>query len=328
MTTVAGTGGSKNKTPFLMTCKVLLSSPTGRTVVARALLDSGAVVSLITQSTRAALQLEATDEKHNLSGIEDTPTSKGCPVVNCMLAPVHKPKQQLELSATVVGKVTGLMPPMGLRQVAEMPHIKGLQLADPEFYAPGNIDVLLGVNVLDEIVLPQSQLGPPGTSSAWNTIFGWGIRGVFTPEDSEGSSRAGVHMVQVKEEPEEDALLRKFWEVEELPFLPAHLSLTDERVEKHYQDTTLYIADQSRYQVKLPRKELVTTLGESQGQALQRFHSQEKASVRKGTWKSFQGVVQEYMELGHACEVTEEELRTTPPPPPPRMCFTCPCMLW
>ena len=93
--TVAGKRDKKSKTPLLMTCKVLLSSPTGRTVVARALLDSGAAVSLMTQSTRAALQLEATDEKQNLSGVEDTPTSKGCPVVNCMMAPVHRSKNQV-----------------------------------------------------------------------------------------------------------------------------------------------------------------------------------------------------------------------------------------
>ena len=228
--------------------------------------------------------------------------------------------------ASTLNRVTGLMPPKGLEQVAEMPHIKGLQLADPQFYSPGNIDVLLGVNVLDEVVLPQSQLGPPGTPSAWNTIFGWGIRGVFTPEDSEGISRAGVHMVQVKEEPEDDVLLRKFWEVEELPSLPEHLSLVEEKVEEHYVQTTQYLPEAQRYQVKLPRKDLVATLGESQGQALQRFRANEKASIRKGTWGSFQGVVQEYIDMGHACKVTEEELRTTLPPPP-RMFSTCPCML-
>ena len=68
-----------------------------------------------------------------------------------------------------------------------------------------------------------------------------------------------------------------------------------------------------RYQVRLPRSPHSAALGESLGQARQRFLSNERSMLRKGTWESFQGVVQEYVDLGHASKVSEEELRATPP---------------
>ena len=137
-----------------------------------------------------------------------------------------------------MAKATGLLPLQGAQSISELPHIRGLQLADPQFYAPGNIDILLAENVLDKVMLHQSQHGPPGTPSAWNTIFGWAIRGFFTPDIEEGSSRAGVHMLQV-ENVSGDECLRKFWEVEELPSQPTQLSLVEAAVDKHYVENTV-----------------------------------------------------------------------------------------
>ena len=45
-------------------------------------------------------------------------------------------------------------------------------------------------------------------------------------------------------------------------------------------------------------------LGDSRTQALQRFISNEKTTIRKGTWTKFQKVMQEYLDLGHAQPVS------------------------
>ena len=132
--------------------------------------------------------------------------------------------------AAVVAQATGTLPLQGVKGVANLPHIRGLQLADPKFFFPGKIDVLLGENILDKVLLPQSQSGPPGTPSAWNTIFGWAVRGVFTPDSEESVARADVNVVSVSE----DRCLTKFWEVEEVPSHSTHLTQVEESVEQHY----------------------------------------------------------------------------------------------
>ena len=59
--------------------------------------------------------------------------------------------------------------------------------------------------------------------------------------------------------------------------------------------------------VTLPRKVDAPRLGESRTRALQRFYSNEKSLLRKGTWEEFQKVVVEYLELAHAHPCTKKE---------------------
>ena len=60
----------------------------------------------------------------------------------------------------------------------------------------------------------------------------------------------------------------------------------------------------------LPKKDTTLKLGESRSRALVRFQRNEASLLRKGTWTKFQAVVQEYLDLGHAQLVTQQELDT------------------
>ncbi len=68
---------------------------------------------------------------------------------------------------------------------------------------------------------------------------------------------------------------------------------------QHFNDNHVYLSI-GRYQVSLPRKASIFSLGDSRKQALQRFEENEKPVSRKGKWTAFQQVVQEYLDLGHA----------------------------
>ena len=61
----------------------------------------------------------------------------------------------------------------------------------------------------------------------------------------------------------------------------------------------------------LPRRKDVPPLGESRPQALQRYRANERSIIKKGTWKAFQAVVQEYLDLGHAQPVPAETLSSS-----------------
>ena len=54
-------------------------------------------------------------------------------------------------------------------------HLSGLHLDDPEFVVPGNIDVLVSVDMFCRVVhvCQNRQQGPPGSPMAIKTCFGW-----------------------------------------------------------------------------------------------------------------------------------------------------------
>ncbi len=94
-------------------------------VVARALLDSGAGLSLISQRVVQQLELPKTSHPITISGVMGTKAGSVSHMVNVVLAPM---KTRLSMEAIVVPKVTCELPLTGAN------HLK-----------PGKIDVLLGV---------------------------------------------------------------------------------------------------------------------------------------------------------------------------------------
>ena len=61
----------------------------------------------------------------------------------------------------------------------------------------------------------------------------------------------------------------------------------------------------------LPRKQSSLPLGESCTQALQRYLSNERSLMRKGTFGVFQQVVQEFLDLGHAQLISPSDLNSS-----------------
>ena len=79
----------------------------------------------------------------------------------------------------MVKKVSSTLPLQGVAAVKQLPHIQQLKLADPTFYQSGEIDILLGGDVLPQVMLPDMKTGAANSPVAWNTIFGWVIFGPF-----------------------------------------------------------------------------------------------------------------------------------------------------
>ena len=82
-------------------------------------------------------------------------------------------------------------------------------LADPSFGQPGWIDVLLGVDILVQVLLHGRQIGPPRSPAAFQTELGWvlaGGGGACYP-----STEVTTYHTYLS--PSDD-LLQKFWEIE------------------------------------------------------------------------------------------------------------------
>ena len=192
----------------------------------------------------------------------------------------------------------------------DLPHLKDLEVADPTFHQPGRIDLLLGGDILPQVLLPQSRAGPRHTPISWNTIFGWAILGPFQSSPNQSPSAVATFNQFHEAEPI-DQLLSRFWEIEE-PSSPAvAFTPEEEEVQHHFLNTHHYLPSVCRYRFTLPRKTGMPLPGDSRPQALQRYRSNERAILRKNTWEPFQAVVQEYLDLGHAEPLPPQSLDST-----------------
>ena len=301
----------QRKEKLLMTSQVVLTGPTGKQMVVRALLDSGAEVSIISSKIMTTLHLKKQDEWMTLQGIESPESSTARPTAMVTVSSVHNREWSQSVKVTVLPKVSTELPKEHLQFIKDMPHLKDLSLADPYFHEPRRVDIILDVDVTDSVTLPEKIVGPPGTPSAWRTELGWGVVGRYFTSDLYQSPVASLHFTaQEAEDLRTDKLVERFWFMEELTKGPPILSQQETEVQQHFADTHYFSPPAGRYVVTLPKRQTTLQLGESRQTALSRYLRNEQALLKKGTWTQFQAVVQEYLTLGHAQLVTPEELCT------------------
>ena len=295
---------------LMMTSQVTLTEPGRKTFLARALLDSGSSMTLASSRAAQALSLPVTKTRVTFSGVQDTPIQSSNALVILSISPSQVIYPQLEISTAVVSKVTCNLPLQGASSLRDLSHLQDLELADHTFHQPGRIDLLLGGDILPQIILPQSRAGPRNTPTAWNTIFDWVLLGPFQSSSNQRPSAVSTFNQFHKAEPT-DQLLYQFREIEE-PSLPAEaFTPEEEKVQHHFLNTFNYLPSVCRYRVTLPRKTGIPPLGDSRSQALQRYRSNERAILRKNTWESFRAIVQGNLYLGHAEPVSPYSLVST-----------------
>ena len=157
-----------------------------------------------------------------------------------------------------MNRITNSLPSFELHN-QHWDHLQGLQLADPEFLVPSDIDILLGADVYGELIQSEVRKGGHHDPIAQLTHFGWVILG---PTEDLGSSPVISSHVSVEHDDIRDILIR-FWEQEEVPITnAADLTPEEAECEEHFQQT--HSRDSSgRYIVRLPLISPLHELGES-----------------------------------------------------------------
>lgn len=142
----------------------------------RCLIDSGSQASFITESCVKNLGLAHQKINVPILGL-------GCdnPVhienaATCNITPVNQNHPPIPVQALILPKLATQMPSVPLSHT-EWPHIKNLKLADPNFFYPQSIDMILGADIISDIMLGDIVSGPPGTPIAMNSIFGYLLSG-------------------------------------------------------------------------------------------------------------------------------------------------------
>ena len=298
---------------LMTTAQLLLIGPNGKEVKARALIDSGSGISLVTQQVAHLLQLVLEPAELHLMVVQGESSTPLKHITQLEIAPLGNRAASMPCEPAVADIVTAKLPSQPAPSVIDLPHMQGLHLADETYNLPGHIDILLGAEMASGIFtqrLPQQ--GKRTEPMAHATVFGWAILGPVPGFNTE-PSRSVLHLrprivaePTYPSEPQLETILTSILQEEEgaRDATPTQL---DQQVEKHYTDNVTYSITDQRYTVCLPKKTCISDLGKSRPQAVNRFLTTEKSNKNKHIGPEFQEVIKTYLELGHAELVPPED---------------------
>ena len=299
----------------MTTAQVLLVGPRGQEIKARALIDSGAGLSLISNRVAQLLDLPLESTRLQLSVAQGGRSEPIKHLTQLHISPLQDRTLKIPCRAAVASTVTCDLPPQAVEQILDLPHIMGLQLADPDYRSPGRIDILLGAEMAPKVMVKALlRDGLPSQPIAQATHFGWVVSGPVKRKDPMADTlSANYHQTPILQTDSQTGTeVRNFWQSEEPEPEELPRSATEELVEGHFSRTVTYIPGESRYEVTLPKHHTINSLGDSRPQAISRFLSNEKSLLRRNIWEPFQQVMRDYFLLHHAEEVPTAELLAQP----------------
>lgn len=275
---------------------------------ARAQLDTGATISLITKRLASTLRAKKIPNSSTvLTGIGGSLTTLhqveltlfGNPEMKCQ-------DEEVTLRAHVIDHIPSSASQANVQRILQMPFLDGLCLADPHYTSAATIDILLDIGSFIACCQEGTRLSTTSSLKTERTIFGWTVGGTDTKEHqrSEPTSTC-LRVSKSMEDPEQ--LLCRFWEVEQLPDDGPPRSDEEQQAVVHFQDTFRRL-DDGRYQVSLPWKLAAPELGASREVALRRYCQNERSRKRQGTWDMYCDEVNNYSQLGHAELVPPKDL--------------------
>lgn len=284
---------------LLGTARAIIFDVTGKSHSCRLVLDSGSQVNFITSSLAERLGLPRKKCSFDISGVGHVHVpSKVQGLVSCKLASSYSPKSILHLEATIISQITSDLPTTPLSPNMSLP-FSGLALADPQFYIPGPVDMLLGVQAVLDVTL-DSEGVIKGNPCAVPTIFGHVLMGSINLEPPP----AQLHSLLVPSQgftllPSLEETVRAFWEQEEVE-VPSPSSMADEQCERHFQQT-ISRDSSGRYIARLPFIDNIRpTLGCTRDRALKRFFRLEKQFAKNPEFRNlYHSCLKDYVQQGH-----------------------------
>lgn len=289
--------------PVLATGYVQIHDNSGKTILVRALFDSGSEMNVISEACLNQLKLKKHKMSFQINGITGSELFE-TNIVNVKLTPWFKSSEKYELSKSfIVLKKIPFSQRAKLKEETASEFSK-LQKADPEFERASKADIILGIDIWSEILLEGIVKSKNGLC-AQNTKLGYVIFGAIE-QKSDLQMNIAVTNVAISEPEEDDLnkLLRRFWEQENVSdnFEPEEDKYAEETFKKN-----VTRASNGRYIVRLPLTE-ESELGDSKAVARQRLLQLERRLKKDGELrKNYNEFMSEYVSRNHMRLATKEE---------------------
>lgn len=151
---------------------------------ARAQMDSGASISLMTRSLATTLKAsKLPDSGANISGVGGTLTSTHCVEVTLM----GDEGEEIPVKFHVVDAIPSTESKADVRRIFELPFLDGLQLSDPGYTSASRIDMLLDMGVANMCTKDGVKHSTNRALKAESTVFGWIVGGHDSPSNQRSS---------------------------------------------------------------------------------------------------------------------------------------------
>lgn len=205
--------------------------------------------------------------------------------------------QCINSTAHILSKLTSKLPSVHTPP-QQWPHLKSLQLADPDFLIPKPVDIIIGADSHGLIIQPDVKKYSDSSPIAQSTIFGWIVLG---PIESHGPlTHQSYHSAIESSDQELHALLTKFWVQEEITPITQQLLTPEEQACENHFKSTHYRDESGRYTVRIPLKSSPLVLGESKHTAQRCLQRIIKKLSRNDSYSVlYKSFMKEYEELGH-----------------------------
>ncbi|GFQ98842.1 DUF1758 domain-containing protein [Trichonephila clavata] len=230
---------SKQTHVLLSTAFVYIRDGCGEYKKCKAILDSTSQASFITNNCATFLGLKRSKINIPVEGLNGATVTVGQQINTVMSSKNNEFVTDIEF--LVVPKITDLTP-SEQTDITNMQLPKGITLADPQFFEPSKIDILLGAKTFE--ILKQNQIRISKEILLQNTYFGYLVTGSVQSNSNKISchlSVVGTHL---------DDTLRSFWEIKALP----EKTLVDNKLKycmEHF-DATHTRDSNGRYVVQMP----------------------------------------------------------------------------
>lgn len=277
---------------LLSTAKVKVYDKTGKSYIARVLLDSGSQSCFISEEFLNILDVDTKAADICVTGINNSLSSlkRKCQVtissrfndfssvINCLVVP----------------KITDNLPAYTF-EVSHLRIPENVLLADDSFCVNGKIDMLLDASLLWS-VLSEGRIDLGRNSlSLQNTALGYIVTGKLSYPIN---NKVKCHFSEQPLQQFNNDELQKFWAMEEPNFSNLNSS-EDIFCEEHYENS-MSRALNGQFIVKIPWREDPSSLGDSKHLAIKRLLNLEARFKRNlDLKKSYTAFINEYKDLGH-----------------------------
>ena len=280
---------------ILATALVRAKTEAGGSLILKAFLDGGSTSTFITESCANRLGLKRKHTNAEVTGLGAAAVGRAKGITTLYFKPYFSPvnSDSFIAEAYILPSVTGKLPVAPCNN-SNWTHLQNLQLADPGYAVPSEIDILVGADLFFDLLLSEKKIGPPGSPMALQSKLGWLVA---------GPTQAPATIIQVNHAKINlEECLTKFWELETLP-KSRHLSKEEEECEANFQNTQSRDAT-GRYVVHIPMKTPQVQLGSSRDIAVRRWTQVERRLEANPIAKSlYQEFMQKYLELGHMVKI-------------------------
>lgn len=235
-------------------------------------------------------------------------------VVAKVQATIHSMHTKFQITGTffVVDEITSNIPHFSF-DVSELRLPKGIILADNKFNVSSPVDMLLGVEIFWELLCIGHVKATDRNPTLQKTKLGW-IAGGKLPikinANNPKQSKCNFSTTNIYSECKNDKISKQlecFWQMEELQIPTA---LTIEEIECENEFTQNYTREKDgRFSVRLPTRENINKIGNTQEIAIKRFFNLENKLKRNADFKIlYINFMREYETLGHMTQISQHEL--------------------